>query len=113
MTYCKQNVEFVEDVNGYEFIYSKKVLETPFIDNDNINEIDNTNTTSEDENEDIKTIKTCENKVDNSEKSSSSRDNVIEIKRSVGRPKKVQQSEQSIGTCRQAQKCRTQFNRNS
>lgn len=31
-----KHVEFVEDVYGYEYIYSKKILETPFTNANNI-----------------------------------------------------------------------------
>lgn len=30
-----KHVEFIEDINGYDYIYSKKILETPFINTNN------------------------------------------------------------------------------
>lgn len=44
-----KHVEFVEDVYGYEYIYSKKILETPFTNADNIDEVEDIDTVDEDD----------------------------------------------------------------
>lgn len=34
-----KHVEFIENIYGYEYIYNKRILETPFIYADNIEEV--------------------------------------------------------------------------
>lgn len=82
-----KHVEFVEDVCEYEYIYSKKILETFFTDTDDIDEVDNENIVNEDYKSE--TNKMQKNNVDNNAGLINSQKTVSEKKRGVGRPKKV------------------------
>lgn len=63
-----KHVEFIEDVNGYEHIYSRRILETLFINTENIDEIDKINCIDEDEDTESEIVKTRENESDSNEK---------------------------------------------
>jgi len=82
-----KHVEFIEDVYGYEYIYSKKTFETPFIENNNINDtkdIDEEDTDVVDEsNEENKS--NANNEIVNVD----SQQTTSEKRRGVGRPKKI------------------------
>lgn len=82
-----KHVEFVEDVSGYEYIYSKKILETPFTNTDNIDKVDDVDTVDEDY--ESATSETHEEHADDNAGSSNSHKTISEGKRNVGRPRKV------------------------
>lgn len=80
-------VEFVEDVYGYEYIYSKKIFETPFTNADSIDEIEDIDTVDEDE--ESENSQTHEEHVDDNVESIKSHKTIAEEKCKVGRPKKI------------------------
>jgi len=79
-----KHVEFIEDICGYDYIYSKKTLEIPFNDTDNLDEVDNTDV---DDNDDIPDADDI-NSDDKTERVDTQK-TAVDAKRSVGRPKKI------------------------
>ena len=79
-----KRVEIIENVCGYEYIYSKRTLETPFTNTDNEDDIDTV-----DEDKETVTSETQEENADNNTESVNSHKTISDTKRNVGRLKKV------------------------